>query len=88
MNYSADYTKKLEKTLFKLRKRDIEQLKTINKKLPQILSNPYRFKPLRNKMTGVRRVHIMKSFVLTFEIIKKDHVVRFLDYNHHDNIYG
>ena len=87
MNYSADYTKKLEKTLFKLRKRDIEQLKTINKKLPQILSNPYRFKPLRNKMTGVRRVHIMKSFVLTFEIIEKDRVVRFLDYDHHDNIY-
>jgi YafQ family addiction module toxin component len=87
MNYSADYTKKLEKKLFKLRKRDIEQLKAINKKLPQILTNPYRFKPLRNKMSGVRRVHIMKSFVLTFEIIEKDRVVRFLDYDHHDNIY-
>ena len=87
MNYSADFTNKLEKKLFKLKRKDISQLKAINKKLPGILLNPYSFKPLKNKMSGIRRVHIMKSFVLTFEIIEKEKVVRFLDYDHHDNIY-
>jgi len=85
--YGIESTTKFKKITKKLFKKDSNQLKAIEKKIPQILSNPYRFKPLRNKMSGVRRVHIMKSFVLTFEIIEKDRVVRFLDYDHHDNIY-
>jgi YafQ family addiction module toxin component len=86
--YGIESTTKFKKITKKLFKKDSNQLKAIEKKIPQILSNPYRFKPLRNKMSGVRRVHIMKSFVLTFEIIEKERVVRFLDYDHHDNIYG
>jgi len=39
-------------------------------------------------MTGIRRVHIGKSFVLTFEILEKLKLVRLLDYDHHDNIYS
>jgi len=38
-------------------------------------------------MHGALRVHISKSFVLTFEIDEKNKVVRLLDYDHHDNIY-
>lgn len=38
-------------------------------------------------MHGAFRVHIHKSFVLTFEIDEKNKVVRLLDYDHQDNIY-
>jgi mRNA-degrading endonuclease RelE of RelBE toxin-antitoxin system len=38
-------------------------------------------------MAGQRRVHIGKSFVLTFEILEDKKVVRLLDYAHHDKIY-
>jgi mRNA-degrading endonuclease RelE of RelBE toxin-antitoxin system len=33
------------------------------------------------------RVHIGKSFVLTYEIIEGKKIVKFLDYNHHDKVY-
>jgi YafQ family addiction module toxin component len=85
--YKIESTDKFKKITRKLFKKDSNQLKAIENKIPQILSNPYRFKPLRNKLSGVRRVHIMKSFVLTFEINEKEKIVRFLDYDHHDNIY-
>ncbi len=87
MNYQPDYTKKLEKKLFKLKRKGPNQMQAIEKKIPEILENPYRFKPLSGKFTGIYRVHIMKSFVLTFEIHENEKIIKFLDYDHHDNIY-
>jgi len=36
---------------------------------------------------GIYRVHIDKSFVLTYEIDEKNKTVKLLDYEHHDKIY-
>lgn len=85
--YKIDSTKKFKKITKKLFKKDPNQLKALEKKAKQILENPHHFKPLKNEMHGIYRVHIMKSFVLTFEIIESEKIVRFLDYEHHDNIY-
>ena len=74
--------KKFEKLAGKNRK----QLEIINKKILQILENPYHFKTLRGDMYGARRVHIDKSFVLTYEINEKEKVIRILDYDHHHKI--
>ena len=63
------------------------QFEILNNKIKHILENPYQFKPLRANMTGIRRVHIGKSFVLTFEILEKLKLVRLLDYDHHDKIF-
>ncbi|MBS3098413.1 hypothetical protein J4209_06485 [Candidatus Woesearchaeota archaeon] len=38
-------------------------------------------------MHGARRVHIDKSFVLTYEVDEDNKIVRVLDYDHHDSIY-
>jgi len=38
-------------------------------------------------MKGARRVHVGKSFVLTYETLEKDKSVRLLDYDHHERIY-
>lgn len=87
MTYLPYYPKKLEKKLFKLKKKDPEAMRIIESKIPEILFDPHRFKPLSNKMRGTFRVHIKKSFVLTFEILESEKIVKFLDYDHHDNIY-
>ena len=87
MKYNLEISKELERKFAKLSKKNKKQLEIINKKVEQILENPYHFKPLRGDMHGSRRVHIEKSFVLTYEIKEETRIVRLLDYDHHDNIY-
>ena len=87
MEYSLDISEDLRKKFSKLSKKDKKQIMIIHKKVEEIRANPYHFKPLRGDMKGARRVHIDKSFVLTYEVDEENKVVRLLDYDHHDNIY-
>lgn len=87
MTYKLEVPEKLDRVFEKLSKKDRKSLEIINSKIKHILENPYQFKPLRNEMAGTRRVHIGKSFVLTYEILESDKVVRLLDYDHHDKIF-
>lgn len=57
----------------------------LENKINEILDNPERFKPLRHQNKTKRRVHILKSFVLIYEI--RDGVVCILDFDHHDKAY-
>lgn len=85
--YSLATKPEVDRTFAKLKKKNQKQLEIIFKKIKQILENPFHFKPLRGDMHGCRRVHIDKSFVLTYEIDEEKKVVTILDYDHHDNIY-
>ena len=87
MAYKLDIPEKLDSIFDKLAKKDKKQLGIIKRKIDKILENPYQFKPLRENMKGIRRVHIGKSFVLTYEILENKKLVRLLDYDHHNNIY-
>jgi YafQ family addiction module toxin component len=87
MNYRLEISKEADKKFNKLSKKNKRQLEIIDKKVQEILSNPYHFKPLRSNMKNIRRVHISKSFVLTYEILESKKVVRLLNYKHHDKIY-
>ena len=87
MEYSLVISEELRKKFSKLAKKNKKQILIIHKKVEEIRENPYHFKPLRGDMHGSRRVHIDKSFVLTYEVNEEDKVVRLLDYDHHDNIY-
>ena len=87
MGYKLKVAKELDKKLAKLAKKNKQQIEAIGKKVRQILKKPYRFKPLRGDMKGSRRVHIHKSFVLTYDINEKNKTVELLDYDHHDKIY-
>jgi mRNA-degrading endonuclease RelE of RelBE toxin-antitoxin system len=59
----------------------------LDKKILQILENPYHFKPLKYPMHGRRRVHVFKSFVLSFEILEAEKRVNLLSLDHHDDAY-
>ena len=56
-------------------------------KIEEIIQNPQHYKPLRYDLAGERRVHIMKSFVLKFEIHEDRKAVEFLFFGHHDEAY-
>ncbi len=85
MDFSLVIPDDLVKCFKKLAKRDKKQLEAVNKKIQQILADPYHFKPLRGDKKGSRRVHIDSSFVLIYEIDEK--TIKLLDYEHHDAVY-
>lgn len=86
--YQIEVSEKIDKLFFKLSKKNKLLFEILKRKIKEILKNPYRFKPLTANMVGQRRGHIGKSSVLTYEILEKENVVRILDFDHHDNIYG
>ncbi len=83
--YRLEIEDKVDKIFSKMKNRI--RLEMINKKIQQILENPDRFKPLRSKMSGLREVHIDKSFVLLYAIDEPRKIVRIVDFDHHDNIF-
>ena len=87
MAYTLEVSREVDGIFAKLQKKDKARLEIINKKVLQILADPNRFKPLRGDMHGARRVHIDKSFVLTYEVDENSKIVRLLDFDHHDKIY-
>ena len=77
----------LDRKLKKLGKKDRELLVLIDKKVKEILKDPYRFKPLKKPLQNKRRVHVGGSFVLIYEITEKQNIVTLVDFDHHDSIY-
>lgn len=84
--YSLEIEEEVFKAFKKLAKKDKVQLEAINKKINQILTEPFQFKPLKHPLEGLRRVHI-GSFVLIYEVLEKPKTVRVLNYKHHDEAY-
>ena len=87
MRFDLDIADKADKKFRKLLNKNKKQLQIINKKILQIRETPHHYKPLRGDMYGTRRVHIDKSFVMTYEIDEVKKIVKILDYDHHDKIY-
>ena len=86
MSYNLIVPEHLDKIFSKLSKKDKLQFEILSYKIKQILENPEIGKPLTSNMTGQRRVHI-RHYVLIYEIIESEKIVRLLDYDHHDKIY-
>lgn len=86
MPYSFEIKPGLGRILKRLKKKNPLMFRRILKKIPEILENPYHYKPLSKTMSGVRRVHF-DPYVLIFLINEKEKKVEFLDFDHHNNIY-
>jgi YafQ family addiction module toxin component len=85
--YKLAVKENLDRKFKKLKKKDRVTLVLIDRKVQQILDNPYRFKSLRKPLQNKHRVHVGGSFVLIYEINEEEKIVTLLDFNHHDNIY-
>jgi YafQ family addiction module toxin component len=87
MAYLDLYSEELTRKLKKIKNKNIKLYDIIDKKIAEIILYPERYKELRYDMKEFRRVHIQKSFVLTFKIDIAKEIVKFEDFDHHDKIY-
>lgn len=86
--YSLSIKPSLDEKFKKLSHKDKKQMEIISKKIEEILENPQHYKNLRAPLQHLKRVHIGKSFVLTFSVDENTKIVTLEDYDHHDLIYG
>ncbi len=88
ITYKTKIMDEAHKIFRKLAKKDKNQLRTVQKKIKQISSNPFHnYKFLRKPLHMFNRVHIEKHFVLIFKIDHIQSVVEFHHYKHHDTVY-
>lgn len=87
MSYIVEIKPSCQNDIQKLCKRNAELKKALENKMRQIIVDPCHYKPLRNELAGERRVHIMKSFVLKFEIDEQNKILTFIFFGHHDEAY-
>jgi YafQ family addiction module toxin component len=87
MSYSIEIKPSCKESINKLCKKNPVLKKVIEKKIKKIIEDPLHFKPLKYMLSGQRRVHIMKSFVLKYEINEKDKIITFIFFGHHDEAY-
>ncbi len=73
--HSLEIEEEVSKAFKRLLKKDRKQLEAVNKKIEQIPSDPFQFKPLRHPLEGLRRVHV-GSFVLIYEVIENPPTVK------------
>ena len=85
--YNYEIIPSLQKELKKLSKKDKKRYEEVMNKIEEILENPQHYKPLKYDFAGERRVHIMKNFVLKFEIDEQNKIVKFIFFGHHDEAY-
>ncbi len=84
MDYKLEFSDEFEKSMKKLKRKNIIVFQQIQNKLIEIIENPEHYKPLRNIFAGYRRVHF-GSFVLIYKIEKQ--TVRIISLDHHDKAY-
>ena len=84
--YELELSNLADKKFNKISKKNKVLFDAISNKIDEIKENPEHFKPLSNDMKGQRRIHF-GHFVLTFEINYEKHIVKILDFDHHDKIY-
>lgn len=87
MRYEIEIKPSCKENIKKLCKKNPVLEKALKKKMEQILENPRHYKPLRYDLAGERRVHVLKSFVLKYEISEKNKTVVFIAFSHHDDAY-
>jgi addiction module RelE/StbE family toxin len=86
MTYQLEVSAQLKRIFEKIKRKDPVQADILKRKINEIIENPRIGKPLTANMAGQWRVHI-RNFVLTYEILEQENLVRLLDYDHHDKIY-
>lgn len=87
--YKYEIKPSLKRILNKLSNKDSKKYKIILKKIEEIINsnNVEHYKNLRAPLNEYKRVHIDRSFVLIFKLLKNPKIISFEDFDHHDNIY-
>lgn len=88
MMYTFNVSENLQKILRKLAKKDKHMYDQVLNKIDEIVHSEdvEHYKNLRYWMKDSKSVHI-GSFVLVFQFDKKNKMIYFDDFDHHDSIY-
>ena len=89
MVYARIIKPDLQKVLQKLAKKDKKTYEITIGKIDEIINcdDIHHYKNLKKPKQHLKRVHIHKSFVLTFSFDPSQNCVSFEDIEHHDNAY-
>ena len=91
MGFFHGFSENLKEKLKKLFKKDKHRYEVLMKKIEQICSSDEstieHYKNLRYDFNGLQRVHVDKSFVLTFKVDLEKKFILFVEFEHHDLIY-
>ena len=91
MSFKYNLSEELKKTLKKLYKKDKKRYEATLKKIEEVSSRNLQtidfYKTLRHEFKDFKRVHIDKSFVLTFRVYREKKFILFQRFKHHDQIY-
>ena len=85
--YFIEIQPSCQKAIEKLCHKNPVLIVVLEKKMREIVQNPQHYKPLKYDLAGEKRVHIMKNFVLKFEVNESNKTVRFIFFGHHDEAY-
>ena len=89
--FRYSFSDKLRLIIEKLVRKDKKTAEIIYKKIKEIINNDAetirRYKNLRHDLSDLKRVHINRSFVLTFKVDIAKNFILFWDFDHHDRIY-
>ena len=89
--FDYDISDELKFKIKKLVKKDKKRADILQKKIKQIINSNEEsinhYKNLKHDLRKFKRVHIDRSFVLTFNVDLKNNFILFIDFNHHDTIY-
>ena len=86
--YFYEIIPSLQSILKKLSKKDKQLYEKVLNKIEEIINSGdiEHYKNLRYNMKGRKRVHI-GHFVLIFKFIKNENKIKFVYFDHHDNVY-
>lgn len=86
--YGYEVIPYLQRILNKLSKKNKNLYEQVLNKIEEVInsSDVEHYKNLSYNMKDKKRVHI-GHFVLVFQFIKPENKIKFLDFDHHDNIY-
>ncbi len=85
--YGLEIKEEADKIFLKLAKKNIQQLRIINKKIQEIRERPFGYKHLRKPLHGFFRVHIDTHFVLIFKVDNERKAIIIYYFDHHDEVY-
>lgn len=85
--YSYERSDELAKILKKLFKKNKVRYEATLKKIEQVCENPLHYKNLQHDLKDLKRVHVDSSFVLVFQVDENNKTIKFVDLDHHDNVY-
>lgn len=83
--YELEKGEKFEEDIKNLLRKNKALEDALKKAIERVLLNPEHFKPLKAPLQNTRRVHVLGSFVLVYEV--KGGVVKLLRFAHHDEAY-